>query len=115
MLAPFQKRISSATMIALLGLMTANLWGQSQSPTSPSTPAIQAKQEVVEVTTESVPIEATSASVVVLTRTYIDNSHAVSAADLLATVPFLHVAQNGSAGSPTNASLRGGKAHLTVV
>lgn len=98
-------------------IFTGNLWCQSQTPAPPppSRPAIQAKPEVVEVTTESVPVEASSASVVVLNRSYIEDSHAVSTADLLAAIPFLHVAQNGAAGSLTTASIRGGKAKFTLV
>jgi outer membrane cobalamin receptor len=116
-LIPFQKRIGIAAVLALLALMTPteNLWCQSQTPEPPAKPVIHAKQEVVEVTTESVPVEASSASVVVLTRSYIEDSHAVSTADLLATVPFLHVAQNGSSGSLTTASIRGGKPKFTLV
>src|SRR5579884_7379 len=112
----FQKHFRVVSSIALLALsLSSNLRAQSPSPTPPSKPAIQAKEEVVEVTTESVPVEASSASVVVLTRSYIEDSHAVSTADLLATVPFLHVAQNGSAGSLTTASIRGGKDKFTLV
>jgi outer membrane cobalamin receptor len=120
-LTPFRKPIGpacwAAPMIALLALLTGttNLWCQSQTPPATSKPVIHAKPEVVEVTTESVPVEASSASVVVLTRSYIDDSHAVSTADLLATVPFLHVAQNGSAGSLTTVSIRGGKPKFTLV
>src|SRR5205807_7414964 len=43
------------------------------------------------------------------------DSHAATTADLLATVPFLHVAQNGSAGSFTSVSVRGGKPKFTLV
>ncbi len=114
---PFRRCCGVVSLLALLALiLTSNLWCQSQTPApTPSKPAIQAKPEVVEVTTESVPVEASSASVVVLTRSYIEDSHAVSTADLLATVPFLHVAQNGSAGSLTTASIRGGKPKFTLV
>ena len=116
-LTPLRKPIGIAAVVVLLALMTrtTNLWCQSQTPAPPSKPEIHTKPEVVEVTTESVPVEASSASVVVLTRSYIDDSHAVSTADLLATVPFLHVAQNGSAGSLTTASIRGGKSKFTLV
>ncbi|HZU31467.1 MAG TPA: TonB-dependent receptor plug domain-containing protein, partial [Candidatus Angelobacter sp.] len=113
---PFQKNRGVVSSIVLLTLtFGSNLWSQSPSPTPSSKPTIQAKEEVVEVTTESVPVEASSASVVVLTRSYIEDSHAVSTADLLAAVPFLHVAQNGSAGSLTTASIRGGKDKFTLV
>jgi len=110
-------RIGTVAVAALLALMvqTANLWCQSQTPPPPAQPVIHAKPEVVEVTAESVPVEASSASVVVLTRSEIEDRHAVSAADLLATVPFLHLAQNGAAGSFTSVSIRGGKPKFTLV
>lgn len=112
-----RKPFGRAAMVALLTLLThaMNSWCQSQAPPPPSTPVIQAKPQVIEVTAESVPVEASSASVVVLTRSDIEDSQAISAADLLATVPFLHVAQNGSAGSFTSVSVRGGKPKFTLV
>ncbi len=103
-------------LMLLTGLShTMNLWCQSQTPSSSSQTVVEAKPQVVEVTAESVPVEASSASVVVLSRSDIEDSHAVTTADLLATVPFLHVAQNGSAGSFTSVSVRGGKPKFTLV
>ena len=113
---PFQRLFGAVSFAALLALtLSSNVWCQSPTPAPSPKAGIQGKPEVVEVTAESVPVEASSASVVVLTQSYIQDSHAISMADLLATVPFLHVAQNGSAGSLTTASIRGGKDKFTLV
>lgn len=86
----------------------------AQSSTTP--PAqVQAKPTVVEVTGQSLPLSATSAPVIVLTRQEIEQAHASTAADLLRNVPFLYVAQNGSAGSFTSVTVRGGKPNFTLV
>jgi outer membrane cobalamin receptor len=92
-------------------------WGACQTQTAPSAPSqpIQAKPVVVEVTGESVPIEATSASVTVLTRKEIEEAHAVNLAGLLDRVGFIHVAQNGSVGSFASVTIRGGKPNFTLV
>lgn len=82
---------------------------------APTTAAVQGKPVVVEVTAEAVPVSASPASVIVLTRSEIEQAHASSAADLLRTVPFLYVAQNGSAGSFTSVTVRGGKPNFTLV
>ena len=110
----FPKRFRAVAALALLAPLThaMSLWCQSKTP---SQTVIHAQPQVVEVTAESVPVEASSASVVVLSRSDIDDSHAATTADLLATVPFLHVAQNGSAGSFTSVSVRGGKPKFTLV
>jgi outer membrane cobalamin receptor len=86
---------------------------QTATPTPNGTP--KAKPVVVDVTAEGVPESASSASLVVLTRQEIENKHALDFADLLRDVPFLHVAQNGSRGSLTSATIRGGKPNFTLV
>ena len=87
---------------------------RAQSSTAQPTPP-QAKPIVVEVTAESLPVSTSSAPVIVLTRTEIEQAHASTAADLLRNVPFLYVAQNGSAGSFTSVTIRGGKPNFTLV
>lgn len=81
---------------------------------SAQTVPIQAPQEVVEVTAEGVPESASSSSVTVLTREDIEERHAIDFADLLSDVPFLHVAQNGSRGSLTSLTIRGGKPNFSL-
>ncbi|HLJ88658.1 MAG TPA: TonB-dependent receptor, partial [Candidatus Angelobacter sp.] len=97
-----------AVVLVLAGLCSA----QSQ-PEPP--PPVQLKPTVIEVTAEALPASASPASVIVLTRSEIELAHAATAADLLRNVPFLHVAQNGSAGSFTSVTVRGGKPNFTLV
>lgn len=88
----------------------------SRAQSSPALPAqVQAKPIVVEVTAEALPLSATSAPVIVLTRQEIEQIHASTVADLLRNVPFLYVAQNGSVGSFTSVTVRGGKPNFTLV
>lgn len=88
----------------------------SQAQSSATPPAqIQAKPTVIEVTAEALPLSATSASVIVLTQQEIEQTHVPTAADLLRNVPFLYVAQNGSVGSFTSVTVRGGKPNFTLV
>jgi outer membrane cobalamin receptor len=61
------------------------------------------------------PLSATSASVTVLNREYIENSHADTAADLLRAAPFLQIAQSGASGGLTTVTIRGGKPNFTLV
>ena len=61
------------------------------------------------------PLSATSASVTVLTREVIENSHAATAADLLRAAPFLQIAQSGAPGGLTTVTIRGGKPNFTLV
>jgi outer membrane cobalamin receptor len=61
------------------------------------------------------PLAATSASVTILTRDYIESSRADNAADLLRTAPFLQVAQSGAPGGLTTVTIRGGKPNFTLV
>ncbi len=70
---------------------------------------------VVTVTARAMPLSSTSASVTVLTRDYIDSSHADSAADLLRSTPFLQIAQSGSSGGLTTVTIRGAKSSFTLI
>ncbi|HLJ29691.1 MAG TPA: TonB-dependent receptor [Candidatus Angelobacter sp.] len=109
---PMYWAVSAAVLFAVAPILSRPAWAQSSS--APQVP-IQAKPTVVEVTAEAVPVSASPASVIVLTRSEIEQAHASTAADLLRNVPFLHVAQNGSAGSFTSVTVRGGKPNFTLV
>jgi vitamin B12 transporter len=108
-------RIRNYRCFALLLAMLSGPAVAMQQPSPSPTPAVHAKPTVVEVTGEAVPASASPASVTVLTRPEIEESHASTAADLLRNVPFLYVAQNGSAGSFTSVTVRGGKPNFTLV
>ncbi len=78
-------------------------------------PPIQAEPTIVTVTRQATPISHTSASVAVVNREEIDNSHVETFPDLLRQVPLLFVAQSGARGSLTTITLRGGKPNFTLV
>jgi vitamin B12 transporter len=95
-----------------LGLLTiAVLWPAVQWAQS----IPQAEPTVITVTGQATPISATSASVVVVTRQVIEDSHAENVVDVLRQIPFLFVAQSGARGGLTTITLRGGKPNFTVV
>ncbi|HEY6968718.1 MAG TPA: TonB-dependent receptor [Candidatus Angelobacter sp.] len=112
-LSTVSKLCTTVFLLALVGgIVSVPCWGQSSAT---SEQKVQAKPVVVEVTAEAVPVAASPAPVIVLTRTEIEQAHASTAADLLHVVPFLHVAQNGSVGSFTSVTVRGGKPNFTLV
>jgi outer membrane cobalamin receptor len=92
-------------------LAIAMLWPALESAQS----IPQAEPTVITVTGQATPVSATSASVMVVTRQVIEDSHAENVADVLRQVPFLFVAQSGARGGLTTITLRGGKPNFTVV
>jgi vitamin B12 transporter len=94
------------SMLAIAMLGPALEWAQSVPPAEPT---------VITVTGQATPISATSASVVVVTRQVIEDSHAENVVDVLRQIPFLFVAQSGARGGLTTITLRGGKPNFTVV
>jgi len=111
-----RSRAERAILFLLLSAFVVNAAQMcgAQSSSAPQ-PQIQGKPTVVEVTAEALPVSTSSAPVIVLTREEIEQAHASTAADLLRNIPFLHVAQNGSAGSFTSVTVRGGKPNFTLV
>ncbi len=79
------------------------------------TPAAAAEPTVVTVNGEPLPVSAASASVTILSRETIENSHAGNVGELLRQVPFLFVTQSGGRGGLTTVTLRGGKPNFTLV
>ena len=75
----------------------------------------QVEPTVITVYGQAVPVSAAAASVTVLTREAIENSHADNLADVLRFVPFLSLAQSGGRGGLTTITLRGGKPNFTLV
>jgi iron complex outermembrane receptor protein/vitamin B12 transporter len=86
--------------------MTGQLEGQALDDAEPT---------VVTVTTQAIPVAASSASVTILSRDYIENSHAETAADVLRNAPFLQIAQSGAIGGLTTVTVRGAKPNFTLV
>ncbi|MGA2598471.1 MAG: TonB-dependent receptor [Bryobacteraceae bacterium] len=93
-------------LLAIFILAPALPWAQ---------PVPQAEPTVITVTGQATPLSATSASVVVVTRQVIEDSHAENVVDILRQVSFLFVTQSGARGSLTTITLRGGKPNFTVV
>jgi outer membrane receptor protein involved in Fe transport len=78
-------------------------------------PAVEPIPTVVTVTGEALPLSTTSASVTVVSRETIANSHAENVGDILRQVPFLFLTQSGGRGGLTTVTLRGGKPNFTLV
>lgn len=70
---------------------------------------------VVTVTGEPVPVALAPASASVVDDEQIRNAHALTSADIMRTVPFIYLAQNGSSGSLSTITIRGGKPNLVLV
>ena len=106
-------RSGRLAMAAALLLPAAN--GLCQGPPPAQSPSLQPDPIVVTVSAEAIPLSASSASVTILTREFVENSRAESMADLLRQVPFLYLSQTGGRGGLTTISLRGGEANFTLV
>ncbi len=106
-------RSGRLAMAAALLLPAAN--GLCQGPAPAQSPSLQPDPIVVTVSAEAIPLSASSASVTILTREFVENSRAESMADLLRQVPFLYLSQTGGRGGLTTISLRGGEANFTLV
>ncbi len=89
--------------------------GLCQDPSAAQSPSIQPDPIVVTVSAEAIPLSASSASVTILTREFVEESRAENMADLLRQVPFLYMSQTGGRGGLTTVSLRGGETNFTLV
>jgi len=98
-------------------LLSVLSWiGATFSQTSSSRSGSPATETtVVSVSARPLPEATIPASVTVLTRDFIEDSHATNAAELLREAPFLQFSQTGGLGSLSTASIRGGKPNFTLV
>lgn len=108
------------SILLLIVCMVVISAARGQSPATAAVPPLGGGREgegptVVTVTAQAMPLSATSASVTVLTRDYIEGSHADNAADLLRAAPFLQMSQSGASGGLTSVTIRGGKPNFTMV
>lgn len=101
--------MSGISRRTILTWLLFDLAARAQSPVP------QGEPTVVTVTGELLPLSATSASVTILSRETIDNSHAENVGALLRQVPFLFLTQSGGRGGLTTVTLRGGKPNFTLV
>jgi outer membrane cobalamin receptor len=76
---------------------------------------LAAENTVITVSAEAIPVSATSASVTIVPREVIQNSHTELVSDLLRQQPFLYLTQTGSRGGLTTITLRGAKPNLVLV
>ena len=97
----------------MAGILYFGLAAAAQGQTAPGD--VTDNPNVITVTAQAMPLASTSASVTVLTRDYIESSHAENAADLLRAAPFLQIAQSGASGGLTTITIRGGKPNFTMV
>lgn len=102
---PAIREHAAVRLLAIAGLIPL-LYAQSVPEAEPT---------VITVTGQATPLSATSASVVVVDRQQIEDSHAENVADVLRQIPFLFVAQSGARGGQTTVTLRGGKPNFTAV
>src|SRR3569623_1265471 len=94
--------------LAGLSLVACLAFAQTTQPDNPP-------PTVVTVTAQGMPVSEVPASVTVLSRDYIESSHADNAADLLRAAPFLQIAQTGAGGGLTTVSIRGAQSNFTLV
>jgi vitamin B12 transporter len=82
---------------------------------SPSSNAKPLVRTVVTVTGQPVSVSLAPASVSVVDNEQIRNTNPLTSADLMRTMPFVNLEQNGSAGSLSTLTIRGGKPNLVLV
>jgi len=70
---------------------------------------------VVTVTGEPLSVSLAPASVSVVDDEQLRNAHALTSSDIMRTVPFVNLEQNGSAGSLSTLTIRGGKPNLVLM
>src|ERR1700674_4253580 len=70
---------------------------------------------VVIVTGQPLTVSLAPASVTVVSDEQVTNAHALTSADIMRTVPFINLEQNGSAGSLSTVTIRGGKPNLVLM
>lgn len=87
----------------------SNITGNDEVP--PRRPVVT----VVTVTGQPIPLPLTPASVNVVDGSEVRDAHALTSSDLLRDVPFVNLEQNGSSGSLSTLTIRGGKPNLVLV
>jgi vitamin B12 transporter len=70
---------------------------------------------VITVTGQPLSVSLAPASVSVVDNEQLKNSHALTSSDVMRTVPFVNLEQNGSAGSLSTLTIRGGKPNLVLM
>jgi outer membrane cobalamin receptor len=125
MLDRLQRVIVFLYLAAFVSLCQAQTPTESGSPqntgntatnkTAPNSPVIPTLLTVITVTGEPLAVSLAPASASVVDDEQIRNAHALTSADIMRTVPFIYLAQNGSSGSLSTITIRGGKPNLVLV
>jgi vitamin B12 transporter len=107
-------------LLSLSEAQTATQPNSSQNttyvpPRNAGVPAQHSLRTVVTVTGQPLPLSLTPASVGVVDDSEVRESHALTSSDLLRDVPFVNLEQNGSSGSLSTLTIRGGKPNLVLV
>lgn len=119
-----QRGIVLLCWVGLVSLSQAQMPAQSNSPqtvptaanqTARNNPATPSLLTVITVTGQPLAVSLAPASANVVDEEQIRAAHALTSADILRTVPFLYLAQNGSYGSLSTMTIRGGKPNLVLV
>lgn len=88
----------------------------SPSPPTPPDPSKPSSTvTVITVTAEPLPVSIAPAAVSVADEQKIRDAHALNSVDVVREVPFVNLAQNGSEGSLSTITIRGGKPNLVLV
>jgi outer membrane cobalamin receptor len=116
--------LRSVLVVVLLVALASGC--QAQTPTEPSpsqdhndtaanktapnntAPAKPTLRTVITVTGQPLSVSLAPASVSVMDDEQLNNSHALTSSDVMRTVPFVSLEQNGSAGSLSTLTIRGG-------
>jgi vitamin B12 transporter len=85
--------------------------GQAEAPSKSSPLPVT----TITVTAEPLPVSVAPASVSVMTEEEIEQTHALTSADLMRNTPFVNLSQNGAAGALSTVTIRGGKPNLVLV
>ncbi len=113
------------SLVTLVPLCAAQTPTQSVTPqtTGNSTPnnaasnnpPIPTLQTVITVTGEPLAVSLAPASASIVDEEQIRSAHALTSADIMRAIPNLYLAQNGSSGSLSTVTIRGGKPNLVLV
>lgn len=92
-----------------------NTGNTAANKTARNNPVIPTLLTVITVTGEPLAVSLAPASASAVDDEQIRNAHALTSADIMRTVPFIYLAQNGSSGSLSTITIRGGKPNLVLV
>ncbi|MGA8153375.1 MAG: TonB-dependent receptor [Terriglobales bacterium] len=115
----FSRLVVSSVLLQLFGIMmpaSGQIATAAQaSGASVAQSSIPREDVVVTVSSEAIPVSASSAAVTVIPEEQIRNSGAKNVSDILRQVPFLQLQRAGGEGGLTTIFIRGAKENLVLV